>query len=245
MQSRGVAIFLYDFTGLMAKPWLEAGYECWCFDGQHPQGITRDGLHVKVGMWFYPDRIDEHASIIAQMIGRKVCMVFGFPECTHLTVAGARHFEKKRAANPMFQHEAMSLALLVPRVAELCDTDCWAFENPRGVLSTMYRKPDFTFHPNHYGGYLPEGDEHPIYPDIYPGRDAYNKGTDIWCGPGFCEPERIHVPVLYKDNPGWKKCGGKSTRTKNIRSATPRGFSLATHQHNAPHLKKTAEVKAA
>ena len=48
------AIFLYDYTGLMAQPWLDAGYECWCFDGQHEQGIVRDGLHVKVGMWLHP-----------------------------------------------------------------------------------------------------------------------------------------------------------------------------------------------
>ena len=50
-----IAVFLYDFTGLMAKPWLESGYECWLFDGQHPKGITRDGNLYRVGMWFNPD----------------------------------------------------------------------------------------------------------------------------------------------------------------------------------------------
>ena len=40
------AIFLYDLTGVMAAPWLEAGYECWRFDGQHPAGITRNGNDV-------------------------------------------------------------------------------------------------------------------------------------------------------------------------------------------------------
>jgi len=44
------AVFLYDFTGLMAEPWLADNFECWCFDGQHPRGVTRDGNHVKVGM---------------------------------------------------------------------------------------------------------------------------------------------------------------------------------------------------
>jgi len=37
------AIFLFDYTGIMAKPWLDAGYECWCFDGQHSRGISRNG----------------------------------------------------------------------------------------------------------------------------------------------------------------------------------------------------------
>ena len=104
------AIFLYDFTGLMAKPWLDAGYECWCFDGQHDAGITRDGNHVRVGV---VQRWRQATREIAQMVGDGVVMVFGFPECTDLTVAGARHFEAKRQTNPMFQIEAAELADLV------------------------------------------------------------------------------------------------------------------------------------
>lgn len=227
-----VAIFLFDLTGFMAKPWLEAGYECWLFDGQHKSGINfEDGLY-KVGMWFHHDKIDHHAKEIAWMVGGKAEFIFGFPECTHLTVAGAKHFAKKAEANPMFQQEALALCLLVPKVAEACGTDRWAFENPVGVISSMWRKPDFSFHPTEYGGYLPEDDEHPLYPEIYPPRDAYNKNTCIWKGEGFKEPKRKPIPALHKDNPGWKKCGGKSTRTKNIRSATPRGFVKAAFEAN-------------
>lgn len=221
------AIFLYDYTGLMAKPWLDAGYECWCFDGQHKKGIIRDGLHVKVGMWLHPTS----AEAIKLIVGDGVSFVFGFPECTDLTVAGAKHWAKKKELNPLFQHHAMALADLVRQVGELCKSP-WAFENPVGALSTMYRKPDFSFHPCDFGGYLPWNDSHPVYPDIYPPRDAYNKNTCIWCGNGFVEPDRKHIDPASKDNPGWKKCGGKSTRTKNIRSATPRGFAMAVFEAN-------------
>ncbi|WP_207774940.1 hypothetical protein [Serratia liquefaciens] len=87
-------IFLYDVTGLMAQPWLDAGYECWCFDGQHPEGVTRTGNHVKVGMWFCAaDKLGQ-AKNISDIVGSGVVLVIGFPECTDLTVAGARHFEK-------------------------------------------------------------------------------------------------------------------------------------------------------
>ena len=221
------AIFLYDYTGLMAKPWLDAAYECWCFDGQHEKGITRDGLHVKVGMWLHPTS----AEAIRLIVGDGVCFVFGFPECTDLTAAGAKHWKKKRESNPLFQHDAMALADLVRQVGELCEAP-WAFENPVGALSTLYRKPDFSFNPCDFGGHLPDADSHPVYPDIYPPRDAYNKNTCIWCGNGFVEPERKRIEPASKDNPGWKKCGGKSTRTKNIRSATPRGFALAVFEAN-------------
>lgn len=226
------AVFLYDFTGLMAEPWLADNFECWCFDGQHPRGVTRDGNHVKVGMWLHPTS----AEAIKLIVGDGVSFVFGFPECTDLTVAGAKHWKQKSMGNPRFQIEAMELADLVRQVGELCSAP-WAFENPVGALSTIYRKPDFSFHPCDYAGYLPDDDAHPIYPDVYPGRDRYNKNTCIWCGGGFIEPERRRIEPEHKDNPGWKKCGGKSTRTKNIRSATPRGFAKAVFLANKEIMK--------
>jgi hypothetical protein len=231
------AIFLYDYTGLMAVPWLEAGYECWLFDGQHADGITRDGNLVKVGMWFHHDQLEKHAEDIAQMVGPGVVHIFSFPECTDMTNAGSGSWAKKRSENPNFLIEASTLAKLAPAVAKATGCECWAAENPVGLLSSLWRKPNFWFNPCDYGRYLPSNDEHPLYPQIYPPRDAYNKKTGIWAGPGYRKPPPMRLEPLYKDNPGWKKCGGKSTRTKNIRSATPRGFSLANFQANAPHLR--------
>lgn len=226
------AIFLYDYTGIMAKPWLDAGYECWCFDGQHEPGITRDGNHVKVGMWFFPEGLEYQAAIIRDIVGHGVEFVFGFPECTDLTVAGAKHFKSKRDKDPEFQVKAIALCDIVRVVAEAVGAP-YGFENPKwNVLSTMYRKYDFCFNPCDYAGYLPDNDEHPLYPDVYPSQDRYNKGTAIWCGNGFVIPEKRHMAAISKDNPGWKKCGGKSQRTKNIRSATPRGFANAVFQSN-------------
>lgn len=227
-----IAIFLYDFTGLMAQPWLAAGYECWLFDGQHQEGITREGNLFKVGMWFHHDQVEKHAADIARMVGGKVEFIFSFPECTDMTNAGSKHWAKKALDNPNFLSEAVALAKLAPAVAKACNCDCWGAENPVGKLSTLWRKPDFKFNPCEYGDYLPEDDAHPLYPEVYPPRDAYNKNTCIWKGPGFNEPERRPIQPLYKENPGWKKCGGKSLRTKNIRSATPRGWVLAAFEAN-------------
>lgn len=235
------AIFLFDYTGIMAKPWIEAGYDCYIFDGQHPKGVTtpcyfdssgRRHDYTAVGMWFDPRDKLISAKAILDLVGEGVEFVFGFPECTDLTVAGAKHFKSKRDSNPLFQLEAIELADLVRCVGVLCDA-AWAFENPVSVISTQYRRPDFKFNPCDYGGYLPEVDEHPLYPGIYPPRDAYNKGTCIWCGNGYKIPKPKKIEPLYKDNPGWKHCGGKSLKTKNIRSATPRGFSIANFEANS------------
>ena len=122
--------------------------------------------------------------------------------------------------------EAIALCDLVRVVGNLFDCP-WAFENPKGRLSTLYRKYDFRFDPCDYAGYLPEDDIHPIYPEIYPSQDRYNKDTCIWLGNGFKKPKFKRLEPFEKQNPGWKKCGGKSLKTKNIRSATPRGFSQA------------------
>jgi hypothetical protein len=97
----------------------------------------------------------------------------------------------------------------------------------------MWRKPDYYFDPCDYGGYLPEDDQHPLWPDYIAPRDAYTKKTSLWTGGSFKMPEKRQVEPL---SPGasqqYRKLGGKSQKTKNIRSATPRGFAkalFATH----------------
>lgn len=225
------AIFLYDYTGIMAQPWIDAGYECWCFDGQHETGIKKDGLHVKVGMWFDPFNIFNHCEELLQIVGPGVKFVFGFPECTQLAVSGAAHFESKRMKDHLFQWKALQLAHLVRLVGDKFGC-AWAFENPVSVISSMWRKPDFYFHPYEYGGNLPEGDKHPHYPDYIKPRDAYPKKTSIWCGNGFIKP--MKNPVYCEEGYSCQhtKLGGKSLKTKNIRSATPRGFAIAVFEAN-------------
>ena len=157
--------------------------------------------------------------------------MFGFPECTHLAVSGAAHFASKRDANPFFQDEAMVLVKLTKLVGE--SYNCrWALENPVSVISTKWRKPDFSFHPFNYGRYLPDDDVHPTYPEYIKPRDAYPKKTCIWSGNGFVMPDKMSVPVRDGYSDQHKKLGGKSLKTKNIRSATPRGFAKAVFLAN-------------
>ena len=222
-----IAVFLYDFTGLMAKPWLESGYECWLFDGQHPKGITRDGNLYRVGMWFNPDF---DIRVIKMLVGN--CdFVFGFPECTNLAVSGAAHFASKLQQDPMIQINAVKLARLVESLGNLFDCP-WGLENPISVMSSIWRKPDYIFHPYEYGGYLPDDDVNPIYPEYIKPRDAYPKKTCIWSGNNFIMPEKKPVPVDSGYSDQYKLLGGKSLKTKNIRSATPRGFAKAVCEAN-------------
>jgi hypothetical protein len=225
------AIFLYDYTGVMAQPWVNAGYDCYLFDGQHKEGIHKEGNITKVGMRFDAYNTRKDVQIITNIVGEGVTFVFGFPECTDMAVSGAAHFKKKESVNPAYQAEAVELARLVSYVGNHYQCP-WGLENPVSVLSSIWRKPCFYFNPFEFGGYLPENDVHPLYPEYIKPRDAYPKKTGIYTGNGFIEPIRKEVEVSGGYSLQHSKLGGKSLKTKNIRSATPRGFAIAVYEAN-------------
>jgi hypothetical protein len=227
-------ISLFDLTGAAVRPWADAKYHTFQFDMQHAHGLNGKGRNYTIG---------GDASTWTETLARifeayDVAIVFGFPPCTSLAISGARHFQAKAAANPNYRAEAMALVYMARDIGEAYGVP-YAIENPISVISSEWRKPDHMFQPCDFGGYLPEDDTSP-YPDIIPARDAYTKKTCLWTGNGFKMPAKRPVdPVKYQDRNGlnysalhWK-LGGKSLRTKNIRSATPRGFAQAVFAANS------------
>lgn len=219
---------LFSGSGYDALPWAERGHKVICFNyddadhgDYHSVRIEHPNIEY-VNVW-----IDERFFVRAYNgeFGNPD-FVIAFPPCTDLAVSGSRHFEAKRLKDPMFQHKAVQTALVAAKIANFFEVP-YMIENPVSVLSSMWRKPDFAFHPCVFGGYLPEDDKHPHFPDIIPARDAYTKKTCLWTGNGFVMPDMKPVLPTGNANPGWQKLGGKSKRTKLIRSLTPRGFALA------------------
>ena len=80
-----------------------------------------------------------------QLLKIKWDMVLAFPPCTHLAVSGARYFEEKRRDGR--QQAAIDFFM---RFAE-CDCPRVAIENPVGIMSTHYRKPDQIIQPWQFG----------------------------------------------------------------------------------------------
>ena len=171
--------------------------------------------------------------------GKPIVMGFAFPVCTDLASSGARHWAIKAERDPHFQKKAAVYAIEASLIMD--DLDCpWMIENPNGALTSWWRKWDYSFDPCQYGGYLPEG-PHPRWPDYIPERDAYTKRTNLWTSDDFVMPEPkpvepIKISITKRDgtvtsgSPQWAKLGGKSAKTKNIRSATPRGFARAVFE---------------
>lgn len=229
-----VAVSLFDESGNMLRPWAEQGYECHCFDILD----SKENEHFPSGgsITFYQADLT-HLDIQEFIISLNPSFLSSFGPCTDLATSGAGYFAKKRAVNPNFQEEALNLWMLGPIIGNACQCP-WMAENPRSVISTMWRKPDYKFNPCDYGGYLPEDDVHPRWPEYLDPRDAYTKETWIWSGNGFVMPPKDPVdPIIYvsagsNSSKSYGKLGGKSARTKQIRSETPRGFALAVFMAN-------------
>lgn len=218
--SRGIVISLCDLTGVMVKPWVANGYQAILVDPQHPEGITGNGPMIsRIG-----HVIDHEVTWLwlrSALSSGDVVAVFGFPPCTDLAVSGARWFETKRHADPSFQFKAMQVVHQCQLIGELSGAP-WFLENPVSQISSLWRKPDHSFHPWHFTQHCAE--------------DNYTKKTMLWSGGGFVMPglavdESLNSPDdrIHKAPPGPDRA--------NFRSATPAGFARAVYLANAPHLK--------
>lgn len=225
-----VAISLFDCTGYAMRPWAIAGYECLCFDIKNYVG--KHEFYGEKRINFINMNLNETDQVFKMLKHYKPRIVTMFPPCTDLAVSGAAHFESKRLINQDFHKQAVDLAIK-NLVAINALNIPWVLENPISVLASLWRKPDYYFDPFEYGGYLPENDTHPNWPNIIEPRDAYPKRTSIWCGNGFVMPTKKPVAVLPGFSKQHKKLGGKSDFTKTIRSATPRGFAQAMFESNS------------
>jgi site-specific DNA-cytosine methylase len=73
-------------------------------------------------------------------------MVLAFPPCTHLAVSGAAHFEKKRKDGR--QQEGIDFFMLFANLDHVAKV---AIENPIGIMSKEWRKPDQIIQPYEFG----------------------------------------------------------------------------------------------
>lgn len=92
---------------------------------------------------------------IFDVINKGWDMMIAFPPCTHLAVSGAAHFEKKKLDGR--QKEGIDFFMRIINA----DIPKIAVENPVGIMSKIYRKPDQIIQPYFFG-------------------DEYQKTTCLW-----------------------------------------------------------------
>lgn len=82
---------------------------------------------------------------VAQLLDSKWDMIIAFPPCTHLASSGARWFPEKIADGR--QQKAIDFFMLLANAK--CEKI--AIENPVGIMSSKYRKPDQYIQPWQFG----------------------------------------------------------------------------------------------
>ena len=117
-----------EFSGTVRDAFAKLGHDAWSCDleptetpGQHYQGDMFD------------------------IVNNGWDLIIAHPPCTHLAVSGARHFEKKRADGR--QQQGIDFFMRVVNI----DVPKLAVENPIGIMSSLYRKPDQIIQPWEYG----------------------------------------------------------------------------------------------
>ena len=138
---------------------------------------------------------------VRQVLREPWDMVIAFPPCTHLACSGARWFKEKQADGRQYQGISMFMECTeanAPRVA---------VENPVGIMSTKYRKPDQIIQPWQHG-------------------HGETKATCLWLkGLPLLEPTNV---VPGREQRVWKMAPGPDRA--RLRSKTFPGIARAMAQ---------------
>ncbi len=81
---------------------------------------------------------------ISRLLSLEWELVIAFPPCTHLAASGAKHWAAKREDGR--QQQGIDFFMQFTRL-----TCPWAIENPVGIMSSVYRKPDQIIQPWMFG----------------------------------------------------------------------------------------------
>lgn len=146
-------------------------------------------------------------------------MMIAFPPCTHLAVSGAKHFKQKIEDGRQQEGIDFFMQLVNAPIDQI------GTENPVGIMSTLYRKPDQIIHPYYFG-------------------DEAQKTTCLWlknlpplyhnAEPNLFDQEITHVGKGEMKE-GNRKDGGtyrmpkwfSDNKSSNIRSKTFQGIADA------------------
>lgn len=196
---------LFDYTGNWARPFFEAGWNVILWDIKHSCDNYQyfKDVNNACADFFYEHIFDNYGTVDG--------IIAALP-CTDFAVCGARWFEEKDRRSDTL--ESIELAWQTLRIIDLCDPDFWTIEQP---ISRLHRlvpevgKPRMYFNPCDFG-------------------DPYTKKTALYGE--FNTNLKMNKVFPSEGSKMHRKYGGKSEKTKELRSATPPGFAKAFFEAN-------------
>jgi hypothetical protein len=201
---------IFDHSGNASRSYRENGVKVIQIDVKNGTDImTFDFMKV----------VREFSPYVMPCIG-----IIAMPPCTAYALCGNKH--KKTPERIKLLKESQILMQRLKEIIDFFDNlgilEFYQIENP---MSDIHKKNPWMgkirqkFNPCDFAGYDPNPDD-----------SRYNKQTWLWGKFNLMQPKRLEP--IYKENPGWKNLGGKSERTKELRSITPLGFAYAFYEAN-------------
>jgi len=181
-----------EYSGIVREAFNVKGHNAWSCDilpsripGQHYQGYLEDFIGS----------------------GEEWDMIIAFPPCTHLAVSGARYFAEKKADGR--QDAAIAFFMMIAN--RKCKKI--SIENPVGIMSSIWRKPDQIIQPWQFG-------------------DPESKATCLWLKglPKLTPTNILPLPKSGRWNnqcPSGQNKLGPSPERAMLRSKTYRGIAEA------------------
>lgn len=130
-----------EFSGVVRDAFRAKGHDAWSCDLK--QCEADPSYHIQ------GDAVNECRE------AERWDLLIAHPPCTHLSCSGAAWFEAKRKDGRQAGAIALFMAFAEALVPRIC------IENPVGIMSTAWRKPDQVIQPYYFG-------------------DSYQKTTCLW-----------------------------------------------------------------
>jgi hypothetical protein len=119
-----------ETTQVVCKELRKLGHDAFNCDTLYSSGINHD--------WFIHDDVLKH-------LDEGWDMMIAFPPCTDLASSGARWFKEKQASGVQQKSIEFFMKLINANIPKI------AVENPIGIMSKHYRKPDQIIQPWQFG----------------------------------------------------------------------------------------------
>lgn len=162
-----------EHSGRVRSAFRELGHEAWSCDIEPSDD---GGQHI-------------HGDVLP-LLSWQWDLVIAFPPCTHLCNSGSKHWPAKRLDGRMQQ--GVDFFMQFTRL-----TCPWVIENPVGIMSTRYRKPDQIVQPYQFG-------------------DSAKKTTCLWLNrlpklvpTNVVSPGEMHVLPDGRNFPKWMVTKGR------------------------------------
>lgn len=205
---------LYDYSGNWAAPFARAGWNVILWDIKHTTDLfsTFTDINDACADYFYEHIFDNYGTVDG---------ILAAQPCTEFAASGARWWKQKDEDGRT--ESAVQMVYQTLRIIDLCMPDFWALENPVGRLHKLVPelgKPLMYFNPCDFG-------------------EPYTKKTALY---GDFNTDLIKTPVdPVEGSKMHRMYGGKSAKTKELRSITPPGFADAFYQANKDYVSNAYE----